>query len=208
MKIEKNGCIFLLLILAVQIKQSSSTRTGQKSSSKPSKNLSRVSPGQTSLPSFAPSSSYTLTHPDRTLKSSPAVSKRAVSRPSSYPNSNFSCTYGYCYPVPAHGFFLGYVGYENVAFQSKCNSCCKRFREQESSSNNRCYSCWLSKNALAKPIPPHAKCQSGDPLGYTSSPTRCFFQRCRMALRRIPWRPNCKCEKNSYNYEWGVRVFD
>lgn len=197
--------IFMLLIVALHIKQSCSARSGPNSSSKLSKHGSYRLSGEKGASSFAKSSSH------RALASSLTVSNPELPEPSSSPTLAPSPT---PHPTPSvspdavssmlpSGPFLGYVGSENNRFKHKCLRCCKRSRDQKSkeSLENGCRACWLSLSALNAPIPPSSRCQPGDSLGFARAPTPCFFQRCSLGLRRKPSRPNCHCDRSSDSIE-------
>lgn len=198
--------VFLLFIFALHIKHSWATCPGPNSSKEISKSFLQDPPGETRLPLFARSSSL------RTSASSPIMSELEFSEPSSSLDlqSSLSPTLTpspkpqqlFDSELPHGGTFLGLVGGENNAFRYKCLSCCKRFRDQLVSSHsvrNSCFSCWLSMDALNRPIP-LPNCRRGYSLGYTTSPTQCFFQRCQQALGRYPWRLNCNCSRRSYDW--------
>lgn len=217
LKNEMKSCIFFLFILALQTKRTCSTPRGQNSSRKLWKTHFHLLSSETTVPSFArpssyrtqvsPSSSPTPTPTRITNNWSPSWSPSSPTvTPSPTATSNRSTIP--CCPksssflsknVPQDGPSLGSVGAENKYFRKKCKACCERFRERvSSSSKNRCSRCWLSMKALDKPIPSHYKCRPWDSLGSTFAPNDCFFQRCRMALTRFPWRAKCKCSWKSY----------
>lgn len=163
------------------------------------------SPSPSSYPALSSSSSS-----NPTLPPSPKPQATPFASPSTFPLPAASAVPpgdvdGGDGAVGGDGTFLGFVGSENLAFKEKCLSCCRRFPRRRSRSPSyrkiRCHSCWLSMKALNKPIHRNAKCQPGHFLGFSSSPTSCFFRRCQQALRKHPWRRNCKCNKNSYKYD-------
>lgn len=91
-------------------------------------------------------------------------------------------------PTISVGAFLGLVGLETPAFETKCQECCRKTIKALGNTLHvlrSCGNCKLNTNVKAT-----GSCVD-KPLGFANNPSRCFAERCSAMLTAA--RPGCFC---------------